>query len=233
MSRGSSFIPLLVVAGSSWLAAASAQAAFVDSDPPAQQGAVAKTANPIQPIVKRMQAAQSRLKQGDTGAATRTIQEQVVHDLDKLIDAASRQSGSGQGARKSPSQGQSPQGSDERSGQQPQQGKQGQPAGGQSTNSGPTTGRNGSSRRSQPKRIPAKGDRSSLVREVWGHLPPAMRENVRVDFSETVLPAYDELVRQYFEALLEATPARRGNAIPPSSPAPPEQLPPPAGTMPH
>jgi hypothetical protein len=61
-----------------------------------------------------------------------------------------------------------------------------------------------------------------------------MRENVRVDFSETVLPAYDELVRQYFEALLEATPARRGNATPlMKSPAEPEQLPPHAGAIPH
>jgi hypothetical protein len=232
MSHRTNFIPVLVVAGSSWLAAASASAALVDSDPPAPPGRLAKTANPIQPIVKRMQAAQSRLKQGDTGADTRTIQEQVVHDLEKLIDAASRQSGAGQGAPKSPSQGQSSQGSDERSGQQPQQGKQGQPAGGQATNSGPTTGRNGSPRRTQPKKIPASGDRSSLVREVWGHLPPAVRENVRVDFSETVLPAYDELVRQYFEALLEATPARRGNASP-KVPAQPEQLPSPAGNMPN
>jgi hypothetical protein len=230
MSHRKSFIPVLVVAGSSWLAAASAEVALADSDPPAPPGAVPKTANPIQPIVKRMQAAQSRLKQGDTGAETRTIQEQVVRDLDKLIDAAARQSSSGQGAQKSPSQGQQSQGSDERAGQQPQQGKQGQPAGGQATNSGPTTGRNGSPRRPQPKKIPASSDRSSLVREVWGHLPPAVRENVRVDFSETVLPAYDELVRQYFEALLEAAPTRRGSTTSPKAPAPPEQLPPPAGT---
>src|ERR1700722_6560635 len=58
---------------------------------PAARGFGASAANPVAPIVKEMKAAETRLKGGDTGPDTRGIQAQVVRDLDKLINAASRQ----------------------------------------------------------------------------------------------------------------------------------------------
>jgi hypothetical protein len=58
------------------------------------------------------------------------------------------------------------------------------------------------------KRSPGLPQRP-LLREVWGHLPPAMRERVPSDFHEAILPAYDDLVRRYFESLLDNT-AERG-----------------------
>lgn len=51
---------------------------------------------------------------------------------------------------------------------------------------------------------PRDGDveqRLDLATSVWGHLPPRTRDRMRGAFSERFLPAYDELVRLYYEAL--------------------------------
>ncbi|REJ96997.1 MAG: hypothetical protein DWQ34_00800 [Planctomycetota bacterium] len=43
--------------------------------------------------------------------------------------------------------------------------------------------------------------RLDLATSVWGHLPPRKRDRMQGAFSERFLPAYDELVRRYYEAL--------------------------------
>jgi len=193
----------------------------------AARGFGASAANPVAPIVKQMKAVETRLKGGDTGADTRGIQAQVVRDLDKLIDAASRQqSQPSRGMQKSPGGGKSPREPEDGSPQQQGAPRQGQGAQ-QDKGEGPTATAGGSppNRRGglrTPRAVAAKSSRTgdrTLVREVWGHLPPAVRERVRVDFSETVLPAYDDLVRRYFEALLEE-PSPRNTRTPAVSPAP-------------
>jgi hypothetical protein len=188
---------------------------------------------PIKPIMDGMHGAEARLKAGDTGADTRTIQEKVVNDLQKLIDAA-----------KSKSQDGSPQqnsGSRQESGSQnPPQGK---PAASEtpSGSGGAGSAGAGSSPSGQPGRKPGAGKPSAtemekkptdgprhhMLRDVWGHLPPALRERVPSDFHETILPAYDDLVRRYFEALLSGPTSTAPDQLPAQglqSPA----LPPPA-----
>ncbi len=218
MTSGKNWAFIIGLALSAFLAAQGTQRVMASSStPPPARGLGATAPNPVAPIVKQMKAAQTRLKDGDTGPETRGIQEQVVHDLEKLIDAASRQSSSNRGSRKSPSEGKSPRESENGS-PQPSQASQ---RGGADGASARTGGAAPDSRRSTGKSRPVQitGQRS-LLREVWGHLPPAMREHVRVDFSETVLPAYDELVRRYFEALLEE-PQQRGAGRPAANSAVP------------
>ena len=196
-------------------------------DAAAARGFGASAANPVTPIVKQMKAAETRLKGGDTGPDTRGIQAQVVRDLDKLIDAASRQqSQPSHGMQKTPGGGKSPREGEDGSPQQQGSPRQGQGSQ-QDKGDGPTATAGGSppNRRGglRNPRAAAKSSRTgdrTLVREVWGHLPPAVRERVRVDFSETVLPAYDDLVRRYFEALLEE-PSPRNTRTPATSPSPP------------
>jgi hypothetical protein len=197
-------------------------------DAAAARGFGASAANPVTPIVKQMKAAETRLKGGDTGPDTRGIQAQVVRDLDKLIDAASRQqSQPSHGMQKSPGGGNSPREPEDGSPQQQGAPKQGQGTQ-QDKGEGPTATAGGSPPSSRsglrtPRAVATKSSRTgdrTLVREVWGHLPPAVRERVRVDFSETVLPAYDDLVRRYFEALLEE-PSPRNARTPATSPVPP------------
>jgi hypothetical protein len=194
--------------------------AWASSTPPTR-GLGATAPNPVEPIVKRMKAAQTRLKDGDTGADTRGIQEQVVQDLEKLIDAASRQSDSSRSSQKSPSGGKSPKESENGSPQQSQAAPRIGADGASATTGGAAPGKRGGTRtpRSGQAKVAITG-RGSLVREVWGHLPPAVRKRVPVNFGETVLPAYDELVRRYFEALLEESPQRKGGALVPTNATP-------------
>lgn len=206
------------------------QSVATANDPPSARGLGASAANPVAPIVKEMKAAATRLKSGDAGPDTRGLQAQAVRDLDKLIDAASRQqSQPSRGSQKSPNSGKTPREGEDGSPQQgsqqqgpPRQGQGTPEKGGETATAGGSPPRGGSR---TPRAVVAKSRRTgdhTLVREVWGHLPPAVRARVRVDFSETVLPAYDDLVRRYFEALLEE-PSPRNARTPVAPPAPPSQ----------
>jgi len=45
--------------------------------------------------------------------------------------------------------------------------------------------------------------RRDLAQSTWGHLPPKMQEELQRSFSERFVPKYEELIRQYYEALAE------------------------------
>ncbi len=221
MTRTKKQAAILVLVVSGALALGSSNRAGAWSSTPPARGLGATAPSVVEPIVKQMKTAQTRLKGGDTGSDTRGIQEQVIRDIDKLIDAAQRQSDPSQSSRNSQS-GNKP--SQEPEGGSPQKSKSSQDAGAQGASGRGGPGPSGGTRRSQPvKAKTTLAAPNSLLREVWGHLPPAMREHVRVDFSETVLPAYDELVRRYFEALLEEPPQRTGTMPSTNKPAPAEK----------
>lgn len=56
--------------------------------------------------------------------------------------------------------------------------------------------------------------RRALINEVWGHLPPNVREKLLNVGSEKLLPQYEELIRKYYEALAEPTDGERNNRTP-------------------
>ena len=176
---------------------------------------------PIKSIIEGMQGAGARLKRGDTGPGTRTLQEKVVNDLQKLIDAVKPKSRSGS---RQPDPG-----SRRETGTQNRSQPQGNPASDAASEpaGGGQPGRKsgvGKPRASEKKA--AGSPHRPLLREVWGHLPPALRERVPSDFHETILPAYDDLVRRYFEALLDgSSPSGRNRPVPLQAPtqAPPTQ----------
>jgi hypothetical protein len=41
-------------------------------------------------------------------------------------------------------------------------------------------------------------------RDVWGHLPDALRQEVDQYYRERFMPRYQELIRQYYSRLAEA-----------------------------
>ncbi len=77
--------------------------AAVTTQPPAARQEKEANLGPVKAIVDGMQNAGVRLKQGDTGTGTRTIQEKVVNDLQKLIDEAKSKSRRRQQQQKSES----------------------------------------------------------------------------------------------------------------------------------
>ncbi len=74
----------------------------------------------------------------------------------------------------------------------------------------PTPGeRNDQANESDDRLDPAKkkaeeeARRRADANDVWGHLPPNVREALQKSFNERYLPKYEELVRRYYESLAE------------------------------
>ena len=207
-----------------FLVAALRGSGFVGAASPESQRNVQKGSeiDAVRSIIDGMQGAGARLKHGDTGAGTRQIQQKVVQDIQKLIDAAKP---------KSPNN--NPQhnpGSRQQSGSQSRPQSQ-QPQGQQSENPGSKPAGTGRPGRKSGEGKPLASDKRGsvrqqrpLFREVWGHLPPALRERTPSDFHEAILPAYDDLVRRYFEALLDSAPSAP-NRTAPAQNSPPERSP--------
>ena len=54
--------------------------------------------------------------------------------------------------------------------------------------------------------------RRVIVREIWGHLPPALQRRLISGEDEKPLPRYERLVEKYFESLAEQSAAKRGSS---------------------
>jgi len=173
---------------------------------------------PVKQIIDGMKDSQSRLKRGESDAETRAVQERVVNGLQKLIDRAKQNNSGGGQNNSSPRQDRSQQSPSQsgQSGQNPSSSGAPNPSSG--TKGG---GKPGGTKPPASEKNLAARTRPPLLHEVWGHLPPALRERMRdADFGETILPAYDDLVRRYFEALLEES-SPRGRQYPPPAGAQP------------
>jgi hypothetical protein len=199
----------------------------IAADPPRAQGNPPKGSeiDAVKSIIDGMQGAGARLKLGDTGAGTREIQEKVVNDIQKLIDAAKAKSSNGNSQQNSGSRQQS--GSQSQSESSQSQQSQGQDSGAKPAGTGQPGRKSGVGKPLPSDKRGTARQQRPLFREVWGHLPPALRERAPSDFHEVILPAYDDLVRRYFEAILDGTssaPNRPGqSSTPERSPELPAQ----------
>lgn len=165
----------------------------------------------VKSIIDGMQGAGARLKRGDTGTETRQIQDKVVSDIQKLIDAAKQKSPNNNPQQNSGSR-QQQSGSQSQSQSQQSPGQQGTNPGSKPAGTGQPGRKSGVGKPLLSDKSGAARQQRPLFREVWGHLPPALRERAPSDFHEVTLPAYDDLVRRYFEALLDGAsgaPSRR------------------------
>jgi len=163
-----------------------------------------KNDNPLEDAIRRMREAQKRINGRDTGRDTQELQKNAVEDLEKLIKLAERlQSQSGSKASSSKPQ---PKGKGAKPKETPGSKKKGK---GTKTEDTGKRKQKGKAKKSSEKSEPGDpGDvelarRERLVKDVWGHLPPALREKLLNIYSEKYLPKYDSLIRRYFEALAE------------------------------
>ena len=143
-------------------------------------------------ILAEMRDAESRLANGQLDAETGDLQEQINSNLTKLLEALEQQA-----AQPAPSSDEDAQ--QQASGQDPSAaGGTGDP-GQLPTDS--TAGESTEGDRPGTLSAAELARRRNLATSVWGHLPERERDEMLGAFSERFLPAYDELVRQYYEAL--------------------------------
>jgi hypothetical protein len=165
--------------------------------------------DPLERAIQSMRSVQQKIADRQTGTTTRALQTEIVKDLEKLIEIAK------QPPPPQPQPNQQPQDQQQKKEGEQQPQPQQQTQGDQQKQQ---TDRN--TKGEQPKKDdePAESQertdkaqlteaelarRQMLVKEIWGHLPPNVREKLLNISSEKPLPKYEDLVRRYYEALAE------------------------------
>ena len=145
--------------------------------------------------IELMQAASRRLADSQLDAETARLQEEIVDRLRQLLEQTQQQS-----AQRLPVPSETANSSTA-------------PSGNSSGGTGEQGGRRQTDDAAESSDAPGSGEisdgeverRRNLATSVWGHLPPRERARMEGAFSERFLPQYDDLVRQYYEALATET----------------------------
>jgi hypothetical protein len=173
-------------------------------------------------ILQQSQAARHSLEEKRVDEQTRAMQQHVVDDLAKLIELLKKASPPKNDSNPPPNSNPNPNsqpkpdsgsGSSSSANQRKNSGEQ--PASGESS-SGSAADSDGGKNREQPedseerhgesRAAKARADRKlRLESDVWGHLPPALREKLLNNYGERMLPQYEEFVRKFYDALSEPT----------------------------
>jgi hypothetical protein len=156
----------------------------------------------LEEAIEGMRNAQKRLAGSDTSPETQKIQGRVVTDLEGLLALLKMQ----QQNRQNNPQSSSDQNPDRNRAKQRPRTKKPDPqdpdprSGQRSDDKTPD-----SEERSDAARAKAAHDarREQMIKDVWGQLPPHLREAMRNALRENYLPKYDELIKKYYESLAE------------------------------
>jgi ElaB/YqjD/DUF883 family membrane-anchored ribosome-binding protein len=168
----------------------------------------------VERILKNLEKAEQKLAKHDPGTTTREIQRDILKDLDKLIEQTRNQpppqggTSSRSQSRKNRQKSNSSKGSGTpdktNSGagrNNPKEGKGGssKPRSGKDKKSG-TQNSSGSAGKSKPK---DKNRLNDLFKDVWGHLPETLRQEMDAYSRARFLPEYDIALKQYYRTLSE------------------------------
>jgi hypothetical protein len=174
------------------------------------QREAARAVDRLERVIEAMRNAQRQISGDDTSSKTQALQREAVQNLQELLKRLERQQRSGQSRPQKPSDSDSPgekqklppdQSEPDNSGSKPDRQEPGRSPGSQRSD--------GKSRDSEERSDAARkaaaeqARRLELIKDVWGHLPPHLREAMQNSFSEKYLPKYDELVKKYYESLAE------------------------------
>lgn len=176
----------------------------------------------LQHAFEGMQAARRRIADEDTGAETQKTQERVVKDLEALLALMKNQQSRGQ-QRPQQNQPQDKNQGQQQSDRQKMQNGQNDPQNsGTSKSSTKDKGSANDRRQDGPAadaeertdaaRTPTaeQARRMQVIKDVWGHLPPHVREAMLNSVSEKYLPKYEDLVKKYYEDLAEKSRKHHG-----------------------
>ncbi|MFK7820075.1 MAG: hypothetical protein AB8G99_15245 [Planctomycetaceae bacterium] len=178
-----------------------------------------QAAEVLQSAIDGMNQSLQAFQRNEVSKKTIETQAAVVSSLDELIQLAkAMQSKSQSGTQRQPL----PNNANSKKPQnKPDDPKAGQPDGAKQNqsqqrkrpddsqdSSGPTKG-------TVPSANGTASPRRVLVKEVWGHLPPALRRRLLSTAEEKPIPRYQGLVEQYFRAIAEQPQQRK--RLPPST----------------
>jgi hypothetical protein len=148
-------------------------------------------------LSKNLETAEQKLKENDPSDPTQQVQRDIVKDLDDLIEQMKRQQQQQQQSSSS-SQQRNQQArknkmrQNQASNQQPQPNQDNQDQNQQGKNA-----RGGNSREQQMSKI------ADLYKDIWGHLPETLRQEMNQYAREQFMPKYNELLKQYYATIAE------------------------------
>jgi hypothetical protein len=142
--------------------------------------------DPLAQIGMQMRKVEALIQQRDTSRATLEMQKRIASDLDSLIQQLQQQNQSSS-SNKSSSSGQQ----SEKSGTGNTKASQ-KPA-------------NESTKRVEKATVQSdnSAELQKLIKEIWGHLPARMREQMQNVSEEQFLPQYERLLEEYYRRLAE------------------------------
>ena len=165
----------------------------------------------LERAIAGMRQAQEKIDARNTGKATQDVQTQVLKDLEQLIEAIQNADPSNQpnlGQKQNKKQKSLKE--QQRELQQQAKAAQSKPKAQEQSGKSDTgaqkaeLAKDSSEKIQQQKTLEAElARRQQLSKDVWGHLPPALREKLLNVYSDKYLPKYEDLVRRYYEALAE------------------------------
>lgn len=154
--------------------------------------------DPLSRIASLMRRAEQRTAQADASAETRKLQEKIVDDLDELIKQVRRQQ-----KKQSSASGRQQQSQRSKATQPSKPGQSGQPA--SSGANRDSTDRVG---RADAQQVDMD-DVTNRLKDLWGHLPVRLREEMINSLGEQFLPKYEVQIEKYFKRLAEQPDGRR------------------------
>ena len=184
-----------------------------------------KTPDELNRTIESMREVSKKLSSKDLSDETRKRQQSILSDIDKLIEKLKQPPPPSDQQQQ---QNSDPQQQDQQNQQQKQNQKQKQQSQNQQqpsrsqqtqgTGAGNTQQQKDSKagestdkelQRKLSDRTAELARRRALIDEVWGHLPPALREQLLNANSEKMLPLYEDLIRAYYESLARAAEEKR------------------------
>ncbi len=167
---------------------------------------IGEASNPLQEIGRMMQFAQQRLAEQDAGAQTQRQQQDILDQLAKLIEQSQQPQSSGSPPSDQNNQQQQIASRSNVNQDQPDKPK-GQPQDGQAGDGNRAPGQNplDSDQDLREGAVEASETalRGELMKDVWGHLPPHVREAMLNVPTGEYLPQYAPLIERYFRRLAE------------------------------
>ncbi|HUE72564.1 MAG TPA: hypothetical protein VMP01_16890 [Pirellulaceae bacterium] len=139
--------------------------------------------NPLLEIGRQMRAVEAKIAQRNTSEQTQAEQAKIAEALEKLIEQAKKQGGSGNKSASGRGTGKAGAGDGQAQPGAPQE----------------STDRVGG-----PQSEAAQtADVRNLLERIWGHLPEKMRDEMQNAVSDQFLPKYEKLIEEYYQRLAE------------------------------
>jgi len=158
-------------------------------------GAAAEDENesPLLEVARQMREVEGLIAENDSGDTTRSLQQQVVADLDELIRQARKRCAQCKPGDKPP------RGSSRRQVTRPslKPGSGGNRAGNKPAQNGNAKPGQGEAQKPDAEQI------QQLIKQLWGQLPQRDRERMIQSPPEEFLPKYESMIEEYYRRLSE------------------------------